>query len=182
MKKLMIAFASVAIAAGVQAANVDWKIQSNSAEIGNEMYAVLASSLTGKDLAKLYAADITGNALKWTDKKDGYFDSATIVNKSGKGTTEYTVVSDAALPVTDASVYLVAVTADGKEYAFLNASPYDVTAKVYADGASSPGAFSASNTAALTYTKFQSQDVPEPTSALLMLLGVAGLALKRKVA
>ena len=177
MKKIMIALAAVAVAAFANAANVNWKIQVNGGEIGNEMYAVLASSLTGADMAKLTIADVTDNALSWYGSGNLY-DSATIINKSGRGTTEYTQISDSALTAANASIYLFSVSADGKSYALLNSDPYDVTANVYADGSSSPGTFSVNtSSAALTYTTFA---VPEPTSGLLLLLGVAGLALKRK--
>jgi hypothetical protein len=180
MKKIMIALAAVAVAAFTNAANINWKIQVNGGEIGNEMYAVLASSLTGADMAKLTIADVTDNALTWNDGTGSLLDSATIVNKSGRGTTEYTQISDSALTAANASIYLFSVSADGKSYALLNSDPYNVTANVYADGSSSPGSFSVNtSSAALTYTTFA---VPEPTSGLLLLLGMAGLALRRKQA
>ena len=175
----MIALAAVAVAAFANAANVNWRIQINAAEVGGEMYAVLASSLTGADMAKLTIADVTDNALSWYGSGNLY-DSATIVNKSGRGTTEYTQISDSALTAANASIYLFAVSADGKSYALVNETPYNATSYVYADGASSPGnlAVNASGSA-LTYTTFA---VPEPTSGLLLLLGMAGLALRRKQA
>ena len=181
MKKLMIALAAVAMAAGVQAANVNWRIAVNSAEVGNNMYVVLASDLTGKDLSKLTAADVTGNALDWYGSSK-YYDASPIKEQSGRGTTTYTQTSDASLTASDASVYLIAVTAAGDKYAIVGDSPYDVSGKLYNDGGISPGNFSVNAySSALTYTAFAG-DVPEPTSAMLLLLGMAGLALKRKVA
>jgi len=178
MKKLMMAVAAIAIAMGVQAANVDWKIQLNANEVGTELYAVLGSSISSLDLASLALTDVTGNALTWSSSGVKY-DSATVVSKSGKGTPEYTSIAADALTKTDASIYLIAVTADEKQYAVLNGSAYDVSSMVFNDGETKPGTFSVNlSSSALTYSNFTA--VPEPTSGLLMLLGVAGLALRRR--
>lgn len=93
-------------------------------------------------------------------------------------------------------------TSTGDSYEFANGSTYYVSAVIKAnDGSASWEAALASFTvgatgdATINFTTgagfdvagqkwsaagWQTQDVPEPTSGLLMLLGVAGLALRRK--
>lgn len=179
MKRIMVTVAAIALAIGAEAANVNWKIQLNSNEVGNELYAVLASSVSTLDMAKLALTDVTGNALTWSSTSGDKFNSATVISKSGKGTPEYTSIVADALTKSDASLYLIAITADEKQYAVLNGSAYDVSSMVFNDGETKPGTFSINlSSSALSYSNFTA--VPEPTSGLLMLLGMAGLALKRK--
>ena len=190
MKKVMVFIGVVAGVCSLHAANVSWKLQFNAAEVGKDAYVVLASVLDGKDMGKLTATDVTGNALSWVDSTGTVFsDANAVISKSGKGTGTYSAIKDDALTAGQAtSLYLILV--DGDKYAVANGgNPYAVTAaQVFADGQTGSNVTANNSAAALSYTSFQGgstptpdpSDLPEPTSGLLLLVGGAMLALRRK--
>lgn len=180
MKKVMVFIGVVAGVCSLHAASVNWKLQFNTAEVGKNAYAVLASALDGKDMTKLTLDDVTGNALTWASAS-GSSTANTIIDKSGKGTGTFTTIKDDDLTAGQAaSLYLIVV--DGDKYAIANGgNPYAVTAaQVYADGQTGTNVSANNSAAALSYTTFQSSGAPEPTSGLLLLVGGAVLALRRK--
>ena len=77
--------------------------------------------------------------------------------------------------------YVIVSASDATSYTYYKA---DMSAKVYDPNnqESSPGAFNSVSAATIlsSGTSANFAAVPEPTSGLLMLLGVAGLALRRR--
>lgn len=182
MKKIMIALAAVALAAVSQAATINWGSGTvyNSAntkanattqvvsmyvwEISQTAYDTYAA-LSATDLSKAIYADF-GASLATADAT-GTTNAKGQVTKAGA--TDHTT-----FPVYGAILFLDANNAD---MAMGN------IAKVTWEGVGVPGASGlATNLNAGASAPVWAETVPEPTSGLLLLLGMAGLALKRKIA
>ena len=169
MKKLMIALAAVATAMVVQAASVSWGVDMTLQDanftdvegtvafyLTSDLSSPLASSPFDIQAGGVVSGTVTGEDQKsWTAR-------ITITNfdEGGAFYTDYVfdmdTVTHAGSP--DANTYLAALGAEVTS-AFLKDYSLDLTASAASQG------FTA---------------VPEPTSGLLILLGMAGLALKRK--
>lgn len=191
MKKLMIACVAVAMAAVAQAASINWTITNiyspadSSAKIAaNSMSAWLFVTANSTDVttiktttmaavqAVLDSGDLTGlstlAAAHASNTAAGTIGGATGLTGFSSGTlTAFALVIDSTDLATANNYFLVSDGAT-KDAVFTSATGVkmfgwgDQTS--YTQGA---GKWSA---------------VPEPTSGLLLLLGMAGLALKRKVA
>ena len=194
MKKLMIAAAIVCAAAFAQAAAIDWTFSEaafdNSAAGASYKNPV---NLTGMDLYVFTATEWAALA-----DKDGKYastalakaiDSKTIGDPAHSGSGNYTMstwtssgtVDDGITK--DASYALVYVITDGENYQAMNGTKAAIGYDPKAPGTVTKGTLSitAAGTpfqasAMTTFTDV----VPEPTSGLLLLLGVAGLALRRR--
>ena len=186
MKKLVIAFAAVAVAAFAQAATVDWAFSSKNTiktysggDGANITVYLLDTAAT--DYAKTVAGIADGSITSANiTSKAGYLTSGTTGSsgaKLGKASGSATVAS----PGVDYSlVFVYFETVDSKDYYYLSSAAagksYDGSAE-YPSGTTASwasDAYSQSNWHAV------SSSVPEPTSGLLLLLGMAGLALRRK--
>lgn len=178
MKKLVIAFAAAVTACVVNAAAVGWNLAGASAFAGDAYNFFVIGQNGATDVATITALLDAGKSV------DAYaFGSGTIAangvggvaaTASGKSLdagsyTSFFVVFDSASPAAGSSNYAVV------------------------SGASTLTKSIGANTATTVFTSGSQQSflantdnwksygaVPEPTSGLLMLLGVAGLALKRK--
>ena len=190
MKKLMIALTAVAMAAGVQAANVDWSVSSSSLfkNAANSSIAVAdniqAYLCLYSDVENLVTALKNGTLSSTTA---GVLDTGTLGYRgemTKKTSPASSSISDSV--ANDFAVLLVdSKSVTGKtyyEYSDANSLlGYDAKAED-----PSPTEF------VLGYRNFKAsatgssggwlevQSVPEPTSGLLLLLGVAGLALRRR--
>ena len=188
--------AAVAAAVAVNAASVDWNYEITGAAGGSATeftgytaYLVDATYYSG--LSEVTAASITGT--NPDTGKNNYIQSAALTQtgSSGKGTNKKYVFSTGAQEYSDASLaegttynyYLVLVDAAGENY---YAQSYSYTAR---DGTATPtaDAFTAAVSGATVssgMTAFSTGggggDIPEPTSGLLLLVGGAMLALRRK--
>ena len=175
MKKLMMLLSAVALATSVHAATcswaVGWNCTSDFADVGNASYWLVA---LGADGTAGITVDTTGNI---------NLNATASVVDSGAATAWDMMGPISGLSEAD----------NGKSYAFVlfdqdnlmygvsdievlagikDAPPANATPIEFANGADEYGSFLSANTAAVA--------VPEPTSGLLLLLGMAGLALKRK--
>ena len=176
MKKLMIV-AAVALLAGMsQAASIKWGNTSSSKLVGLDgTTAITAANASAWNLTlTLMHAD--GTATPSTQSAINSM-SAGVMNTSA---WSYTYGTDAS---NGDEFYIHAVmTVDGKDYEMDigKDSPFAVTAVNNTGTDTFAWASGTYGGLAETPTAGKWSAVPEPTSGLLMLLGMAGLALRRK--
>ena len=175
MKKIMIVATAVLCGAFAHAATINWSISNGTEDqVGYSVYMVAAISDAWTSSADV-AADATklGAGTSGSIEKSGRNYMIAPTTAAGEGITA------------DASLYLVLLkSADAKDYTYVSMG--DISSYAYEPPASSPGTFGMTSAALLAGQtgSFSSgstpSDVPEPTSGLLMILGMAGLALRRK--
>ena len=170
MKKLVMLIVATAVMGVAQAASVDWAINMGKANGANKTYYVFDGANSSVVLAALSAFDATT-----ADTLEGLkLATGTLNAKAGKA-------SGAALDVgTSNSLFMLVLDSTLSVDATYKYGLVDITEFVYAPPASSPGLFTANNTMINSTGTIAS--IPEPTGVMLLLLGVAGLALKRKCA
>ena len=167
MKKLMTLAVALGAVIAANAATVDWQISGSVDTVNYKIYLVGAISESWTSVADL-AADATAY---------GANTSGTIV-KNGRVYYVGASASIDSISKTSADVYFVIVSGDDAAgYTYVKA---DLSALVYEGTDSSPGKYLMTANDLLAGTAGSFGAVPEPTSAMLVLLGVAGLALKRK--
>ena len=190
MKKLMIAAAIVCAAALSHGAVVYWGVESlvDSAEafVPGAADKVAAANLSGYTAYLLISsdwssADLAGSLDKKVSSQElgGFYDAGEKIAMWSVDTDTYSVSKGTA--GTKENYYVI--LSDGENY--IQSKLFEGV-DVLADGATTQDAVKAvfnsdtgfANGAYLS--KADVQGVPEPTSGLLLLLGVAGLALKRR--
>ena len=167
MKKLALMISAIALAMGVQAATVNWKVSGTAATVNYNVYLLTSIADSYESVA-----DIANAALI----------SGTIAQSGRSYYATGTAASEAITKDSMKEVYWVIVDGSGSPTSY-NYVKTDMSAFVYDPDKqeSSPGQFNsvtAANMLAGSSGSFGA--APEPTSGLLVLLGVAGLALKRK--
>ena len=189
MKKLMIALAAVAVAAVTQAASVDWSVGKNAWTLNNgnkpaEGYTVYL--INGATALETIAAAINSTTGAFNDDQTWVFGSATTSGSAGK-VSELTTTTDKLTRGTsyDFSVLMIDAT-DATDIRYMVSATSSLTAYKLGDDEAASISFASDSfgTGALTYNATSAANgwaaVPEPTSGLLMLLGMAGLALRRR--
>ena len=163
MKKIIIAVCAISLATIANAASVSWGVTGGtSADVGTSIYLLTQYSAT-------------------YDSLEAFTDSAVSVGTIKKVAGQYkigtTAVSDASITKTG-NFYFAIV--NGDDITILDVSE-SMAAKVYDPQAqeTNPGAFSVT-LSEIKAGGITAQVVPEPTSGLLLLVGIAGLALRRK--
>ena len=188
MKKLMIALAAVAVAAGVQASAFTWRT-------ANSQYVYVGDGTTVKltsGTAYIFdAAKVSQTALLTAFANDKTFDISTF--KVGEyGAIDHQAVASGAIAKSADVTYGTAETTYQLYFAIVNGDNLFISAEsayTAPSGADSMAiSFSPKTgskplpldaTAGYKGTAWYTA-VPEPTSGLLLLLGVAGLAPKRR--
>ena len=184
MKKLIIAACAVAFAAGVQAASVTWGTSGAfydtaggpdwpTVAAGTTAYFVFVNSYAQADLVADFAAGSVDTAKLAAIKSGTVGADGTVADVTGSSTAlsgsqaAYVVIlKDAENMFISDSVTKTIDELSGSTYTFEESQTGDIWAL---NGAASAG-----------YVGAGWYNVPEPTSGLLMLLGMAGLALRRK--
>ena len=185
MKKMIMAVAIVCAAAFANAATVGWNVAAGSATYGGDAYKFFVIGQNGvESIATVTALLDAGTSVDTYAFGQGNLAAngtgSVLAGASGKtleaGTyTAFAVIFDTATPTAGTSKYAVISGA-----ATLTKAISATTAStMFATGSAANTLAESSN-----WKSFGSAGpvVPEPTSGLLLLLGMAGLALKRKVA
>ena len=171
MKKLMIAVAIVCAAAMSQAASLSWKVLTDAT--GETVY-ICSTGSNFESLADIIAAEY------------GTAGNIGTTATSGRAPATWTGAEGVATGIDDGDVgtqtfYAVVVDSSGKGYYAVAGS-----GEVYTTSSSPEVGLvdMAATIAGGNYTPWAGgpgpEPVPEPTSGLLMLVGLAGLALKRR--
>ena len=204
MKKLMIAAAIVCAAAISQAATTKWAWYTATSTLKNGYTGAASASQTAMGNTTMYllwAADATGTADKSLQTsvlaglRAGTYDLAanavatatTDANGQLLAANKVAFTMDENLGSKAYFVEVVKTTYDGKDwYYFSNTAQGttptsdQMTADITTTSAASTQLRDATGSGAYGNPGWYAVNVPEPTSGLLLLLGMAGLALKRK--
>ena len=198
MKKLMIAAAIVCAAAVSQAASINWNVGGATwkRDGGADPTAKMTMYLIDASAWSTIESAIKNGARSFTVEDTGILDVAQTSNNT-KGQVSTRTATPMKTITTDPFVQQPKLTPgtsydfsylviDGDKY-FASASipqqAYDPADATYSDVKSitfGNSQFSGTESNPTLSGGWQTAAVPEPTSALLLLLGVAGVALKRK--
>lgn len=173
MKKIMIAVAAMAMAVAANAASVNWQVSGSSSQVGYTAYLVAGDVVSSwESLADVQAAAIASGAIAQDGRNYRVKGTATDASLTKSSNFYYVIVN------ADASKYAVSGAYAGSDYV------YDTTATPPESAPAVGPNFAANNATFSDWAKADGPtgDVPEPTSGLLLLVGAAALALKRKVA
>ena len=183
MKKLMFMLAAVAMAASVHAASVTWSTVA--------MYDASGSGTKVKDSAMVYVylmdkTTYDGLTDIWdtygADVKGG---GSTAANAGGTATGKYTNKANVYAPngtaVANTTYYAAIITTMGTGDSMVYyAEKASVTTGDDGNASFSAGIGRLDSATAAASAWTTASSIPEPTSGLLMLIGMAGLALRRK--
>ena len=178
MKKLMMAVAIVCAAVAANAASFDWEVNGafywgDDSATGEELAGATIYAFDGNiyNMATVMSAISTGDTtVLGSALGSGTVNDMAEVSFGGTGITD-----DGASPAYINS-FLVAVTADEKFATSFAVDPIEVTDAVIGSGAG----INVDWAVATLPGGADWQSVPEPTSGLLLLIGMAGLALRRR--
>ena len=192
MKKLMIAVAALALAASTQAASYTWKWTStlnnpNATAYSGDVYLFNAGDVSQQTMLTAFLADTGSFASTYVGQAiDSYGTS------NGKGPSAPRSIAEADIGTLRESgsdhyvdyFYAAMFTSGDDKYLFLS-DTYNVAVQASQETALSKSLSGASKAAEGTTTvqagkNWYLASVPEPTSGLMLLLGFAGLALRRK--
>ena len=197
MKKLMFALAVAALAIGAQAATADWSYTITGATTKNAYGEVTNAGDATTLTAYLFDAAVWEGLTNVTadDLATKSLDSSAVKYKGsvGRGTSatyQFATATGAgtvgaARPVSNDSWgsthdFYVVLVDNSKNPAEFTATAQTLTTRGATDSPNTSGAFSTTQTALSSATWGKVSSVPEPTSGLLMIVGLGALALRRR--
>lgn len=182
MKKLMVAVAVAFIAVATQAASFYWGTAQNGAKLVDADNNILTTVPNGGAISLILLGTDTTGYSDATWLMDATITSSTKASQNGRINNNYAFTwTDGGSNVIDNGDVLAVVfkDSDGKFSNLKNASDgSDLVARTTVSGIN--GNNWSNYTSQWVFATANYSAVPEPTSGLLLLLGVAGLALKRK--
>ena len=172
MKKIMIAVMAVAVAAFAKAATVDWGYTGQASEVNYTVY--------------LYTSDVASSYETFDQLIANSFASGTVATKK-VGPKTYYKIADNSVASSSLGNTLYYVLVSGSDATTYTYGSSDISSLIYDPNNQE----SSSGALALTTANFTGSgtiggsdpvtpSVPEPTSGLLMLVGLGALALRRR--
>ena len=180
MKKLMVLVAAIALACAGQAATVDWKLNVAGQGAAWNGAGAYVMAFNGSD----YDAVIKLLTVTGSDNMASDLGAYALV---GNGSSQFAVGSNRGTATTSSAVS-TGVTGDKMFWVVFTEGSMDAKSAIqwtaatdvsgfkYEAGNPSPGTFAITSVANVG----EIASVPEPTSGLLLLLGMAGMALRRR--
>ena len=188
MKKLAIAIAAVAVGFAANAASYSWQCASGrvfdgtggttySSVAGQTAYLMFTSVMSQTDLVSglKTAGSVSAYASTVADKAIGTATISSAARIDATSATASVTANDTAYFVVFANDKMYVSTTATATYLEVGTQPISF------DSQSTPSKATLDASAGYSSAGWYTS-VPEPTSGLLLLIGVAGLALKRKVA
>ena len=195
MKKLMFMLAVAAMTVGAQAATYNWAWSTSDA--ATSAFETSPATITAAKIYLFFDQANTSSSLANSSKSatlttlrtdgktiedTGYYTSATL---GGDGTLTPQAFTTSSATKTYAYAVIIADGSDGSQWAYFSANKNATGAETGAGGFT----FSISSTSlkdlSTTGTSagwYQIKEAPEPTSGILMLVGLGALALRRRKA
>ena len=170
MKKIMLALAVAVLAVAANAASFKWT--------GANVYGADGTTkFTGT--AEIYAYATSGTIADAVKVTDAFVIGGTFKSDAAGTATGYTFNWTEAVADQGYNFFFV-LNDGGKEFNSATADPSVIKSGIAAATTTTSVIFGNMAPATQAASNWASADVPEPTSGLLLLLGVAGLALRRK--